>query len=191
MHARKTLEIAARLAVIVLVVVIALVIVSPIRLNTMVIGPTTTAGNASASTNASLESGEVLAQGSPEKELLDIEDKMTAAYVSKNLAAYLQYIDPAVSAFHASNPYRIDDKQVVQDALGMFYKNSDPSGLYKLQPRVQLYGDTAVVTYHFLETGGEGPRAYAYEGKQTDVFVKKQGKWVLVHFHSSRQVRAH
>jgi ketosteroid isomerase-like protein len=192
MHARKRLEIAARLAVIVLVVVIALVVVSPIRLNTMAIGPTTkNAGDGSASAISSVESVEVHAQGNPEKELLDIEDKMTAAYVSKNLAAYLQYIDPAVSAFHASNPYRIDDKQVVQDALGMFYKNSDPSGLYKLQPRVQLYGDTAVVTYHFLETGGEGPRAYAYEGKQTDVFVKKQGKWVLVHFHSSRQVRAH
>lgn len=131
------------------------------------------------------------AQASPEKELLDIEDKMTTAYVSKNIEVYLRFIDPAVSAFHASNPYRIDDRQVVQDALGMFYKNTNPTGLYKLQPRVQLYGDTAVVTYHFLETGGEGQRAYAYEGKQTDVFVKKQGKWVLVHFHSSRQVRPH
>jgi ketosteroid isomerase-like protein len=132
-----------------------------------------------------------IAQSNPEKELLDVEDKMTAAYVSKNLEAYLKFIDPSVSAFHASNPYRIDDRQVFQDALTMFYKNTNPSGLYKLQPRVQLYGDTAVVTYHFLETGGEGQRAYAYEGKQTDVFTKKQGKWMLVHFHSSRQVNPH
>jgi ketosteroid isomerase-like protein len=132
-----------------------------------------------------------IAQNNPEKEILDIEDKMTAAYVSKNLEAYLKFIDPSVSAFHASNPYRIDDRQVFQDALTMFYKNTNPSGLYKLQPRVQMNGDTAVVTYHFLETGGEGQRAYAYEGKQTDVFTKKQGKWVLVHFHSSRQVNPH
>ena len=142
-------------------------------------------------TLSALEPSKTIAQANPEKELLDIEDKMTAAYVSKNLQAYLAFIDPSVTAFHASNPYRIDDRQVVQDALGTFYKGTDPTGLYKLQPRVQLYGDTAVVTYHFLETGGEGPRSYAYEGKQTDVFVKKQGKWTLVHFHSSRQVRAH
>ena len=132
-----------------------------------------------------------IAQSNPEKELLDIEDKMTTAYVTKNIDAYLKFMDPALSAFHASNPYRLDERQIFQDALTMFYKNTDPSGLYKLQPRVQLYGDTAIVTYHFLETGGEGPRAYAYEGKQTDVFTKKQGKWVLVHYHSSRQVRAH
>ena len=186
MLTRKPLDVATRLAV------IAVVILSQIHLTALAIGPTKkTAEYGSASTLLGVESGNSPAQGNPEKELLDIEDKMTAAYVSKNLAAYLQYIDPAVTAFHASNPYRIDDRQVVQDALGMFYKNTDPSGLYKLQPRVQLYGDAAIVTYHFLETGGEGPRAYSYEGKQTDVFVKKQGKWVLVHFHSSRQVRAH
>ena len=186
MNVRKMLEIAARLAL------IAVVILSQIHLTAQGIGSTTKAAvYGSAITLSDVESGTTPAQSNPEKELLDIEDKMTAAYVSKNLEAYLQYIDPAVSAFHASNPYRIDDRRVVQEALGMFYKNTTPAGLYKLQPRVQLYGDTAVVTYHFLETGGEGPRAYSYEGKQTDVFVKKQGKWILIHFHSSRQVRAH
>jgi ketosteroid isomerase-like protein len=184
MHTRKTLDVAPRLAV------IAVVILSQIHLTALAIGPTkktTEYGNAS--TLLSVESGTTPVQGNPEKELLDIEDKMTAAYVSKNLAAYLQYMDPAVSAFHASNPYRIDDRQVVQDALTVFYKSTNPTGLYKLQPRVQLYGDTAVVTYHFVETATEGTRDYSFEGKQTDVFVKKQGKWMLIHFHSS-QVRA-
>ena len=184
MNARKTLEIAARLAV------IAVVILSQIHLTALAIGPTKTAMYGSAKTLLGAESGKAPAQSNPEKELLDIEDKMTAAYVSKNLEAYLQYLDPGVSAFHASNPYRIDDRQVVQDALSIFYKSTIPTGLYKLQPRVQLYGDTAVVTYHFVETASEGPRDYSFEGKQTDVFVKKQGKWVLIHFHSS-QVRAH
>ncbi len=161
------------------------------HLTALAIGPTTkTALYGSALSRIGVESGMTPAQNNPEKELLDIEDKMTAAYVTKNLTAYLQYIDPSVSAFHASNPYRIDDRQVVQDALSVFYKSTNPTGLYKLQPRVQLYGDTAVVTYHFVETASEGTRDYSFEGKQTDVFVKKQGKWVLIHFHSS-QMRPH
>jgi ketosteroid isomerase-like protein len=129
-------------------------------------------------------------QGGAEKELLDIENRITSAYINKNLEAFFQDNDEGLSAFHASNPYRIDDRRTIESALKTFYKYSTPTGLYKVQPRVQIYGDAAVVTYHFIETGeAEGGKLYAYEGKQTDVFVKRQGKWTLVHFHSSRVVK--
>lgn len=137
-----------------------------------------------------VESGTATGQGSAEKELLEIENRITTAYISKNVEAFFQDNDEGLSAFHASNPYRIDDRRAIESALKTFYKYSTPTGLYKVQPRVQLFGDAAVVTYHFIETGeAEGGKLYAYEGKQTDVFVKKQGKWTLVHFHSSRVVK--
>jgi ketosteroid isomerase-like protein len=139
-----------------------------------------------------VEPGGTTEQSSPEKELLDIENRITSAYVSKNLEAFFQDSEEGLSAFHASNPYRIDDRRTIQEALKTFYKYSTPTGLYKLQPRVQIYGDAAIVTYHFVETGeAEGGKLYAYEGKQTDVFVKQRGKWTLVHFHSSRVVKPH
>jgi ketosteroid isomerase-like protein len=126
-------------------------------------------------------------QSNLEAEILKIEERITAAYLRKDVEGFFQDNAPELTAFHASNPYRVDNQQMIRDALKVFYKDSSPTGLYKLQPRVQLYGDTAVVTYHFVETGeAEGGKLYAYEGKQTDVFVKKQGKWTLVHFHSSR-----
>jgi len=129
-------------------------------------------------------------QSNQEKELLDVENRITADYLSKNLDAFSHGADEDVSGFHASNPYRMDGRQKIQDALKTFYKYSSPTGLYKLQPRVQIYGDTAIVTYHYVETGeAEGGKLYAYDGKQTDVFVKKQGRWSLVHFHSSRVVK--
>jgi len=138
----------------------------------------------------SIQSGSATGQGNPEKELLDAENRLTSAYVGKNVEAFFQDSDEGLSAFHASNPYRIDDRRAIESALKTFYKYSTPTGLYKVQPRVQLYGDAAVVTYHFIETGeAEGGKLFAYEGKQTDVFVKKQGKWTLVHFHSSRVVK--
>ncbi|HET9533002.1 MAG TPA: nuclear transport factor 2 family protein [Blastocatellia bacterium] len=137
-----------------------------------------------------LDSGTATAQGNQERELLDIENRITSAYMNKNLEAFFQDNDEGLSAFHASNPYRIDDRRSIESALKTFYKYSSPTGLFKVQPRVQIYGDAAVVTYHFIETGeAEGGKLYAYEGKQTDVFVKKQGRWTLVHFHSSRVVK--
>ena len=137
-----------------------------------------------------LDSGSATAQGNQERELLDIENRITSAFISKNVEAFFQDNDEGLSAFHASNPYRMDDRRSIEKALKTFYKYSSPTGLYKVQPRVQIHGDAAVVTYHFIETGeAEGGKLYAYEGKQTDVFVKKQGKWTLVHFHSSRVVK--
>ena len=134
-----------------------------------------------------LNSGSATAQGNQEKELLDLENKMSSAYLSKTVEGFFPGDEEGVSTFHASNPYRMDDRRSIENALKTFYKYSTPTGLYKVQPRVQIYGDAAVVTYHFIETGeAEGGKLYAYEGKQTDVFVKKQGKWTLVHFHSAR-----
>ena len=129
-------------------------------------------------------------QNTEEKELLEAENRITTAFLKKDVESFFKDSDERLSAFHASNPYRIDDRQSIENALKTFNKYSTPTGLYKVQPRVQLYGDCAVVTYHFIETGeAEGGKLYAYEGKQTDVFVKKQGKWTLVHFHSSRVVK--
>lgn len=132
----------------------------------------------------------IAGQGNAERELLEVENKITADYLKKDMQSFVNGSDEHLSAFHASNPYRLDDRQTIENALKTFYKYSTATGLYKVQPRVQIYGDCAVVTYHFIETGeAEGGKLYAYEGKQTDVFVKKQGKWMLVHFHSSRVVK--
>lgn len=133
---------------------------------------------------------DIAGQSDGEKELLEVENRITAAYLKKDIEFFVNGSDERLSGFHASNPYRIDDRQAIENALKTFYKYSTATGLYKVQPRVQLYGDCAIVTYHFIETGeAEGGKLYAYEGKQTDVFVKKQGKWTLVHFHSSRVVK--
>jgi ketosteroid isomerase-like protein len=129
-------------------------------------------------------------QSAVEKELIELENQISADYLAKNLDAFSHGADENLSGFHASNPYRMDGRQKIESALKTFYKYSSPTGLFKLQPRVQVHGDTAIVTYHFVETGeAEGGKLFAYEGKQTDVFVKKQGKWSLVHFHSSRTVK--
>lgn len=129
-------------------------------------------------------------QSDAEKELLEVENRITAAFLKKDVESFINGSDERLSCFHASNPYRMDDRQSIENALKTFYKYSTATGLYKVQPRIQIYGDCAIVTYHFIETGeAEGGKLYGYEGKQTDVFVKKQGKWTLVHFHSSRVVK--
>ena len=54
-----------------------------------------------------------------------------------------------------------------------------------LEPRLQRYGDTAIVTYTFMltrvEEGGISHRVH----NESRVLVKKDGAWKVVHVHKS------
>ncbi|MEG3155716.1 nuclear transport factor 2 family protein [Sphingomonas sp. RB1R13] len=65
---------------------------------------------------------------------------------------------------------------------------SDGKTLYSemLNPKVQVYGDTAVLTYHYLGYFRErdGSMSKSLE-KATRVYVRQRGGWMLVHAHFS------
>ena len=65
--------------------------------------------------------------------------------------------------------------------------NGSPSRLDLLTPRVQVYGDTAIVNYTLLKTafGSEGQPPQFSTMNETRVFVKFEGIWKMVHLHKS------
>lgn len=66
---------------------------------------------------------------------------------------------------------------------------SDGKTLYSemLGPKVQVYADTAVLTYHYLGYFRErdGSMSKSLE-KATRVYVRQNGRWMLVHAHFSQ-----
>ncbi len=67
--------------------------------------------------------------------------------------------------------------------------NGAPSRLDLLTPRVQVYGDTAIVNYTLLKTvfqehGLPIPPQFSTIN-ETRVFVKLDGVWKMVHLHKS------
>jgi len=67
--------------------------------------------------------------------------------------------------------------------------NGAPSRLDLLTPRVQVYGDTAIVNYTLLKTDFAAPGALFPPEfstiNETRVFVKLEGVWKMVHLHKS------
>jgi len=65
------------------------------------------------------------------------------------------------------------------------------SGSLKLQAasldnsRVQLYGDTAIVTYSSNDKGTYKGKDISGKTRWTDVFVKSTGRWTIVASHGS------
>ena len=50
----------------------------------------------------------------------------------------------------------------------------------EIEPLVQLYGDTAVVTYYFDMAFDMGGRTIELGGRDMFVFVKENGRWWAV-----------
>src|ERR1044071_391984 len=52
-------------------------------------------------------------------------------------------------------------------------------------PRVQVYGDTAVLTYNSSVSASFGGQPVNYTAKVTSVYVKQDNTWRVVHAHES------
>ncbi len=104
--------------------------------------------------------------------------------------------DPSVHRAHSAEdmssyewyiaPHRIDGLDFhlrLIEAGG----NGSPGSLDMLTPRVQVYGETAIVNYTLLKTTfGEsgGPPGFATIN-ETRVFVRLETVWKMVHLHKS------
>ena len=58
-----------------------------------------------------------------------------------------------------------------------------PARFDMLSPRVQVYGETGIVTYTRLMTYDEAGKPRWTTFNETRVFVKRDGQWKMAHFH--------
>lgn len=50
-------------------------------------------------------------------------------------------------------------------------------------PRIKVYGDTAVLAARIVNTAHFGGQQFDADEWTTDVFVKREGRWLCVHSH--------
>jgi len=121
----------------------------------------------------------------PEKEVLDLIEKFNQAFANNDPDTYFTFIDDEITVMTPSNPYRVegikDDREEFEYSL---QTGRGKIGYFQeMQPKVQLFGDVAVVTY--FSRGSYGPEDKVLYLKETDVLVKNSGKWKVVHIHVS------
>jgi ketosteroid isomerase-like protein len=121
------------------------------------------------------------------QEVWHVVEAFNQAFATNDVQRYFEYIADDVVVLTPSNPYRVeglaDDRQEFEYGLNVGY--SRVGYFQALQPRVQVFGDAAVVTYFSRGSyGPEGGLKTAYL-KETDVLVKHYGAWKIVHIHVS------
>jgi ketosteroid isomerase-like protein len=108
------------------------------------------------------------------------------AWQRKDKAFFVGLLSEDATYFAPTNPYLEDDPG--QNFLPKFEKYAEMLRYEDFQmynPRVQVYGDTAILTYNTSVAATMSGRPLHYTGKMTSVYVRQNGQWRVVHGHES------
>ncbi len=118
-----------------------------------------------------------------ERELLALEHKQVADFNRHEIRALLSHFDRSFAGFSSTRHERIRGAAQLSNTFRHYMKVS-PNVRYAIkEPRVQMLGDNAVVSFYWKVQLAPG---HAIEGRGTHVYVRKGGQWKIVHEHFSR-----
>ncbi len=120
-----------------------------------------------------------------ERELLEITWRMLDAIHTGDADTYAELSSPDLTCFEDVCAYRVDGLEFHLTMIRQTGQNAalKPIRFDLLTPRVQVYGETGIVTYCRLMTYNENGKPLWKTFNETRVFVKQDGKWKMVHFH--------
>lgn len=122
-----------------------------------------------------------------EQSVIDTVQTLLNVISTGNVEAYARMVADDVSCFeHDAPPYRIDG---VEFHLNMMKERKGRSRVTRidvLAPRVQRFGNIAIATYTVLKTVLDDDDDLSFDtANETRVFERREGDWIMVHFHRS------
>lgn len=122
-----------------------------------------------------------------QRELLEITWRMLDAIHTGDAETYARLSTEDLSCYEDVCPYRIDGLEFHLTMIRQMMQNPalKPARFDMLTPRVQVYGDTGIVTYTRLMTYDEMGKPRWTTCNETRVFIREDGQWKMAHFHRS------
>ncbi len=122
-----------------------------------------------------------------QRELIAVTWQMLNAIHTGDSTTYAEHCLPDLSCFEDVCAYRIDGVEFHTALIRQMAQNPDnePSRFDILSPRVQVYGETGIVTYTRLMTYDRNGTPLWKTFNETRVYLRTDGKWKMAHFHRS------
>lgn len=117
-------------------------------------------------------------------EIISREKASFEAWRRKDKAFYADYWADDFTEFLPSSPYR-DTKANLMPKFDQLVEHWKIIDYQMHNTHVQVYGDTAVLTYNESISGTYDGAPSTYTGKVTMVYVKQGNRWRGVHYHES------
>jgi ketosteroid isomerase-like protein len=124
----------------------------------------------------------ILAIAGVEEEVIAITYEQWAADMEKDSAKALSILADDYTEFNFQAPTRIDGKKMAKKmAEAANQADGEIVMAEMLNPKVQVYGDTAILTYNYFGMNKQDGEVAPFLAKSTRVYVKMGGDWKLVH----------
>jgi ketosteroid isomerase-like protein len=122
-----------------------------------------------------------------QRELIKVTWQMLNAIHTGDAGLYAAHCLPDLSCFEDVCAYRIDGVEFHTSLIRQMAQTPDnePARFDMLSPRVQVYGDTGIVTYTRLMTYDRSGIPLWKTFNETRVFIRTDGVWKMAHFHRS------
>jgi len=114
------------------------------------------------------------------------EKASVEAWQKKDKAFYADFLADDATFFSSESPYLETDPK--ENFLPKFEQYADLFKMNDFQmhnPRVQVYGDTAILTYNSSVSVSFNGQPINYTAKVTSVYVKQGNTWRVVHAHET------
>ncbi len=114
------------------------------------------------------------------------ENASIEAWKKKDKAFFADFMTDDSTYFGAMNPYL--EANPKENFLPKFEQMTELFKIIDAQmynPRVQVYGDTAILTYNSAAMVNMGGQPMNYTAKVTSIYVKQGGVWRVAHGHES------
>lgn len=116
-------------------------------------------------------------------EVISITKEMWAAEMRGDTAGSMKYVADDYTEFNGDYPTRLDGR-----GINMILAEANSGASTKTvaaemaNAKVQVYGDVAILTYNYIgATKNKDGIVESAKAKSTRVYIKKDGKWSLVH----------
>ena len=119
---------------------------------------------------------------SAEEEIIALTYKIWKAENEKDMAVRNKYISDDYTEFNPAFSTRIDGKTKNFNLSDANSTGGTSLADEMLNPKVQVYGDVAILTYNFAGViKNSDSKVVTSKAKSTRVYVKMNGDWKLVH----------
>ena len=120
------------------------------------------------------------------------EKAAVEAWQRKDKAFWSDYLADEATYFGPHSPYlEVEPKVNMLPKFEQHVEQFKFTDVQMYNPRVQVYGDVAILTYNSAVTANFGGRPVNYTGKMSVVYARQGGTWRVVHGHESMNPGAH
>jgi ketosteroid isomerase-like protein len=127
-----------------------------------------------------------MSQQSIANQIIAREKASVEAWRRKDKAFFADYLADDATFFDSQSPYlETEPKENFLPKFEQYAEMFKINDFQMFNPRVQIYGDTAVLTYNSSQSVSFGGQPLSYTAKVTSVYVKQGNTWRVVHSHET------